>query len=203
MLEQRLLETFTRAMNWNAMVLLDDVDIYGYDRAQSEYKRAALLSTFLRQLEYSECFTFISMATIKDADRALESRVHVVIPFPRFDYSSQIQIWQRFIKSLDSNQVNVSLLIGFILQEISGLDGGKHMHMNAWQIRSCIDVALTLARKDATAQHILQPEHIRTVLRLGESFRVQILQEQRELVQDQARYLGIADHVGGAAQAHI
>lgn len=178
-LDQRLLETFTRAANWNAMVLLDDVDIYGHERSAHPHTRSVLVPTFLRHLEYSECLTFISMDFSEEPDNVLQSRIHVVVPFPRFTYPQQVEIWQRFIGNLNLEPMDAYRLLDFIQNDLKGLDEGKHKRMNAWQIRNCIDVALALARKDPETRNIMQPKHIRTVLGLGEAFRAHVVQQEQ------------------------
>jgi hypothetical protein len=191
MLDQKLLETFTRAMNWNAMVLLDDVDIYGNSQGGYNYKRSALLPTFLRHLEYSECLTFITMAFMKGGDFPLASRLHATVPFPRFNWKSQRAIWVKFIRRLSLDSDTEYYLIDFVEKELKGLDGGQHKNMNAWQIRNCIDVALTLSRKETpgSPRRSLQSKHIEIVLKLGEAFRAYALQERKETTQDNSAQL--------------
>lgn len=168
------------------MVLLDDFDIYRPDRNAYAYKRAALLPTFLRHLEYSQCLTFIGMASLKDSDPALPSRIHLVIPFPRLDFDSQAGIWHLFIRKLILSSTNEHNLTEFIDNKLWNLDKGKHRSMNAWQIRNCLDVAVALARKEAsgTTELNLQPKHVQTVLRLGEAFRAHVLQEGEDSMRE-------------------
>ncbi|KAF3009105.1 hypothetical protein E8E14_009766 [Neopestalotiopsis sp. 37M] len=188
MFDQKLHETFTRAANWNAMVLLDDVDLYACERVGYNHEQSALLPTFMRRLEYSDCLTFISMISWNDADPALRSRIHLAISFPMFSFASQQEIWLRFIKSLPQNPASKRLLTTFVDDELDGLDEGEHKNMNARQIKNCMDVALVLARNQGYGG-VVSPHHIKTVLELGKNFKAHITQNLGRLAASNGREL--------------
>ncbi|ETS84636.1 hypothetical protein PFICI_02661 [Pestalotiopsis fici W106-1] len=174
--DQRLQETLTRATNWNAMVLLDDVDLYSKERTGYNNERAALLPTFLRDLEYSKCLCFISMISQEGVDPAFSSRIHLAVPFPKFDFESQKAIWHSLIEGLCQDGHSKFELSRFVNGTLRGLDQGEHTNMNARQIKNCMDVALVLAQNEGPGA-IVMPHHVETVLELGMAFKAHIMQE--------------------------
>lgn len=179
-LDQNLKETFTRAANWNAMVLLDGVDMYGYDREGWNHKREALVSTFLRHLEYSECLSFITMLSPEGLDPALPSRIHIAVVFPEFNLAMQQQMWIRMIERLHQGSSSTEELINFVKYTLFALHGGEHKYMNARQIQNCMDVAVILAQDDGPGVPVRR-DHIETVLDLGREFGAYVKQDTGKL----------------------
>ncbi|KAK6077366.1 ATPase [Seiridium cupressi] len=188
-LDQKLQETFTRAKNWNSMVLLDDADIYVYERDVYNLERNALLPIFLRHLEYSDCLTFISVSRIGTVDPAVVTRIHVGVPFPNFDFGTQQKIWHRVIERLPHDYVERDEMQDFITHQLGELDSGRYREMNGRQIRNCIDVALILARNEGSSK--MQHRHVERVLELGKDFKDHVLHVATESTEFKARNLFI------------
>lgn len=182
LLDQKLQETFTRAANWNTMVLLDDVDTYVYKRDDCELIRNALLPIFLRHLEYSDCLTFVSMSHLGHVDPSFFSRIQIRIGFPNFDFGTQQKIWHRVMSHLPIDYLDKDELQHFINRELGELDNGWYKEMNGSQIRNCIDVALVLARNEASSSsaYKLQSHHIIRILKLGRDFQDYVSQQATE-----------------------
>lgn len=191
--DQKLHETFARAKDWNAMVLLDDVDIYVYERDVFNLDRNALLPILLRHLEYSDCLTFVSVSRFGGVDPAFPSRMHVGIPFPDFDFGTQQEIWHLVFDRLPHDYLAKDDLQYFIKHELGELDKGRYREMNGRQIRNCIDVALALARNETSGNSAskLQPRHIVTVLKIGADFEDHVLQVATESAESKKRNLFI------------
>jgi hypothetical protein len=185
--DQRLQETFTRAANWNAMVLLDDVDLYGCDRGGYNHEHSALLPTFMRHLEYADCLTFISMLSLGKADPAFPSRIHFAVSFKAFEFSSQKEIWLRLIQGLDQDLNSRLDLTRFVNSELETMHK-EHTNMNARQIKNCMDVALVLARNQGSGGVVI-PHHIKTVLELGQSFKALVTQDIGQVAESNRRDL--------------
>lgn len=58
-LEARLKEVFQYAVTWKAILLLDEADIFLQERDIHDVKRNALVSIFLRELEYFDGILFV------------------------------------------------------------------------------------------------------------------------------------------------
>ena len=58
-LEIKLKEVFQYAVTWKAILLLDEADIFLQERDVHDVKRNALVSIFLRELEYFDGILFV------------------------------------------------------------------------------------------------------------------------------------------------
>ena len=59
LLEVKLKEVFEYAVTWKAILLLDEADIFLQERDVQDVKRNALVSIFLRELEYFDGILFV------------------------------------------------------------------------------------------------------------------------------------------------
>ena len=58
-LELKLKEVFEYAVTWKAILLLDEADIFLQERDVHDVKRNALVTIFLRELEYFDGILFV------------------------------------------------------------------------------------------------------------------------------------------------
>lgn len=90
-IEKNLKNAFIRAIRWNAVLLIDEADIYirkrGYDIQQN-----AIVGTILRSIEYFNGICFMATNLGSDVDDAVISRASAVIKFelPSIDDSKAI-----------------------------------------------------------------------------------------------------------------
>ena len=164
--EQRLCEIFLRARNWKAILLLDDADVFIQSRAHGDLRRNAIVSIFLRHLEYSEVCFFMSTNQVDQLDIAIESRIHIPIQFSPLKFSDQKAIWKDAIQRLEGLG-DVTDLLEFIDDWLEPLDDKRYTKMNGRQIRNCVSAALSLARAENSS---LARSHIKKVLDLGKGF---------------------------------
>ena len=64
-LESRLKEVFQLAVTWKAILLLDEADIFLQERDVHNIERNALVSVFLRELDYFEGILFVSQVNVR------------------------------------------------------------------------------------------------------------------------------------------
>lgn len=91
---QRVLEL---AHKWGAVLLLDEADVFLQARSFKDVTRNALVSIFLRQLEYFEGILILTTNRISNCDPAFESRIHITIDYPELDEAARRQVWQAFL----------------------------------------------------------------------------------------------------------
>lgn len=72
-LEAALLQVFVRAKRWNAVILLDEADVYVHQRGNS-MSQNAIVGVFLRVLEYQGTVMFLTTNRGEDVDDAVASR---------------------------------------------------------------------------------------------------------------------------------
>lgn len=91
----RVLELCTR---WNAVLLLDEADIFLERRTEHDVQRNTIVSVFLRKLEYYRGIMFLTTNRIHSFDEAFKSRIHIAIRYPDLDTEARRTIWKNFMK---------------------------------------------------------------------------------------------------------
>ncbi|RYP76363.1 hypothetical protein DL771_001802 [Monosporascus sp. 5C6A] len=168
-LEERLQQALLRATNWKAILLLEEADVFVQFR-DFDLRRYAVVSSFLRHLDYSQAVVFMTTNRVTKFDPALLSRIHINLWFPDFDFKAQQEVWKDVINRLeDLNREDRENLTYFINYELEKLDERVYTHMNGRQIRNCISAAAALARGPGK-NGSLKPIDVKNMLKLGKEF---------------------------------
>ncbi|KAK0743541.1 P-loop containing nucleoside triphosphate hydrolase protein [Schizothecium vesticola] len=155
--DETLSQALELASKWNAVLLLDEADVFLQARTAENVKRNALVSIFLRQLEYYQGILILTTNRIGQFDAAFESRVHVSLQYPDLDENSRRQIWKTFIRNLrESGRQNVDVRI-----EDKDLARLARLNVNGRQIKNIINCARIVAKDMDDA---LSVSHIDLVL---------------------------------------
>lgn len=72
--DARISEILERAQTWNAVLLLDEAEVFLQERSMVDVTRNALVSIFLRQLEYYQGILIMTTNLISHVDPAFESK---------------------------------------------------------------------------------------------------------------------------------
>ncbi|KAI1503349.1 P-loop containing nucleoside triphosphate hydrolase protein [Biscogniauxia marginata] len=186
-LEQQLRTALLRATNWRAILLLDDADIFLQNRDQFSLKRNIAVSIFLHHLDYSEALLFMTTTHIAKFDRGIDSRIHIMLELPQFDFNVQKIIWTNLIQRLENlTPVGKQDLELFIRDDLESLDQGMYTSMNGRQIRNCISAALALVHNH---ENNLRTHHIKEILRLYKGFRDFMSQPPAQLNRNRGLHL--------------
>lgn len=92
-LEQSLMVVFDRARRWNAVMLLDEADVYVHERGNS-MQQNAIVGVFLRVLEYQGTILFLTTNRPEDVDDAIASRCIARIFYEAPDPEDAHRIWR-------------------------------------------------------------------------------------------------------------
>ncbi|PMD41741.1 P-loop containing nucleoside triphosphate hydrolase protein [Hyaloscypha variabilis F] len=98
---------FERAKAWNAIVLIDEADVYLASRDKLDLQRTLLVSVFLHRLEYFEGILFLTTNKAKVIDVAFESRITLMIPYPRLRSEQLSNVMRGLIISAAKNDPNL------------------------------------------------------------------------------------------------
>lgn len=98
MIESSLSEKMADVAAWNAILLLDEADVYLQKRSIDSLDRNKLVAVFLRLLEYYKGIMFLTTNLWQTIDEAIESRIQVHLKFPVLDHDARSQIWQNFLQ---------------------------------------------------------------------------------------------------------
>lgn len=75
--ETSLKNVFRLAHLWDCVLLLDEADVFLSQRSKSDMTRNALVSVFLRVLEYYNGLLFLTTNRVGSIDQAFKSRIHL------------------------------------------------------------------------------------------------------------------------------
>jgi len=92
-LEDELLKVFTRARRWNAVMLLDEADVYVHERG-NDMQQNAIVGVFLRVLEYQGSVLFLTTNRPDDVDDAIASRCVARLSYAAPSAEEQAEIWR-------------------------------------------------------------------------------------------------------------
>jgi SpoVK/Ycf46/Vps4 family AAA+-type ATPase len=126
---------------WGCVVLLDEADVFLEERTKMDLQRNALVSVFLRVLEYYDGILILTTNRIGTFDEAFKSRVQLALHYPTLDRDGRWEVWRNFAQSLEENGEDINF------DEIKKkLDILARHSLNGRQIRNTINTARQLAR---------------------------------------------------------
>ncbi|KAK0236428.1 P-loop containing nucleoside triphosphate hydrolase protein [Armillaria nabsnona] len=154
-LERNLRSTLSLATAWDAVLLIDEADVFLEQRSLHELERNALVSVALRVLEYHRGVLFLTTNRIKTFDEAFLSRFSIAIKYPELDAASRQVIWQKFFNLADC------------VVSPKDLESLAAKPFNGRTIKNMVRTAQALA---LSSDNPLGIEHIQVVLRAQEKF---------------------------------
>lgn len=92
-LEEALMKVFDRARRWNAVMLLDEADVYVHERGNNMAQNA-IVGVFLRVLEYQNSILFLTTNRANDVDDAIASRCIARLHYTAPDADRAARIWR-------------------------------------------------------------------------------------------------------------
>jgi hypothetical protein len=138
---------------WNAVLLLDEADVFLEARSTHDLERNKLVSIFLRLLEYYEGILFLTTNRVDNIDAAFESRIHLSLQYDDLDKPSRKHVWETFLAKAK----------GVGVFEENELETLADVQLNGRQIKNVLKTAQLLAcRQDIP----LRFGHVQTVLTL-------------------------------------
>ncbi|RYP51901.1 hypothetical protein DL768_002869 [Monosporascus sp. mg162] len=123
---------------WNAMLLLDEADVFLGSRTNESLARNELVSIFLTKLEYYQGIIFLTTNRVSSIDHAFQSRVDLFLPYHDLTNEARRQVWENFIGRAGRDK--------FDLTEES-LDKLSHLNLNGREIKNLIKSAQLLSLK--------------------------------------------------------
>ncbi|KAB2571245.1 ATP-dependent zinc metalloprotease FtsH [Lasiodiplodia theobromae] len=138
--EKYLESVFYLGRIWDCVVLLDEADVFLEQRSLEDLARNALVSVFLRTLEYYSGILILTSNRVGTFDEAFKSRIQLALHYKNLDQPQRAQIWTNFITRLQD--LNESMDADGILAKVKDL---SEYPMNGRQIRNAITTARQLA----------------------------------------------------------
>ncbi|KAL1872404.1 hypothetical protein Daus18300_004374 [Diaporthe australafricana] len=148
---------------WGCVVLLDEADIFLQQRNLEDLQRNALVSVFLRVLEYYEGILVLTSNRVGTFDEAFKSRIQLALHYPALGPYQRLRIWENFFDRLDKMEGEL-IDLADLRDHLSDL---KEEEMNGRQIRN----AITTARQYAKWQNdTLTYKHLKDVIEISGRF---------------------------------
>lgn len=123
---------------WNAMLLLDEADVFLSARSDTDLARNELVAVFLTKLEYYQGICFLTTNRISSLDHAFQSRVDLFLPYRDLEPEARRQVWDNFIKRAGGDKFEV---------DAEGLDELSRIELNGREIKNLIKSAHLLTLK--------------------------------------------------------
>lgn len=92
-LEEKLTKTLARAVRWNAILLIDEADVYVHERGDS-IEQNAIVGVFLRVLEYYRGILFLTSNRATIIDDAVLSRLTAHVRYEIPTPADATKIWE-------------------------------------------------------------------------------------------------------------
>ncbi|KAK0609206.1 ATP-dependent zinc metalloprotease FtsH [Lasiodiplodia hormozganensis] len=138
--EEYLENVFFLGKIWDCVVLLDEADVFLEQRSLSDLARNALVSVFLRTLEYYDGILILTSNRVGTFDEAFKSRIQLALHYDSLNREQRDRIWNTFIKRLE--ELNEPIETMNIYANIEKL---SEKPLNGRQIRNAITTARQLA----------------------------------------------------------
>lgn len=158
--DDKLNEILELAHLWDAVLLLDEADVFLQARDTADVSRNALVSIFLRQVEYYRGILIFTTNLIEQIDPAFESRIHFCVKYPDLDFDARRAIWRMFLARTEVSPEDVTE---------DDLDRLSKYPLNGRQIKNAVSTAKSIAMDQDSR---LLAEHVDTVLEVMNDWHV-------------------------------
>ncbi|KIJ54637.1 hypothetical protein M422DRAFT_24545 [Sphaerobolus stellatus SS14] len=163
-LDYNLQQVFELAGAWNAIVLIDEADVFLGERNMQDIERNAMVAVFLRHLEYYPAILFLTTNRLKAIDHAFLSRIHIALHFRDLSEDALRAIWAAFI-------VKAGVSMGCDPQVSNDqLDYLAKRKINGRQVKNAVKTATSVA---LSRGENIRYEHLVQVLGMMEDFAVE------------------------------
>jgi len=123
-----------RAKRWNAILLIDEADVFMEER-DSDIERNALVTIFLRMLERFDGILFLTTNRVSNIDVAIKSRMSIILGYNPFTKEERKQVWKNLI---NSNLIKLSE------EDFNTL---SELELNGREIKHCIKMAIATSEQ--------------------------------------------------------
>jgi hypothetical protein len=180
--EQYLNSVLDLGKAWSCVVLLDEADVFLEERSMSDIKRNALVSIFLRVLEYHDGIIILTSNRVGTFDEAFKSRIQLALHYPSLTKAKRYEIWTMFITRLRE--------LGETQVDFGNLEDNRwelaSYKLNGRQIRNAIQTSRQyVSWKNVKEKTILNFEVLKEIIEISGEFDVYIDKLNNGMTPDQ------------------
>ncbi|KAF1930614.1 uncharacterized protein M421DRAFT_91106 [Didymella exigua CBS 183.55] len=209
-LERNLLRYFQRAADWDAIVLLDEADVYLEQRSVMDLQRNSIVSVFLRAMDYFQGILFLTTNRVGQFDEAFASRIHLSLGYNVLDDNARGQIWDNLFQKLREDhrkKIGPEIVFGISAKQYIKTKEVMALEWNGREIRNAFQTAVALAvydtkQPDGGEIPYLTENHLEQVVAMSLAFKDymkktrQGMTESEWAVMRNNRYDSLADRSG-------
>ncbi len=141
-IEPHLETIFRRVTKWNAVLLMDEADVFLSKRGEN-LERSVIVGIFLRMMDYYKGILFLTSNRAEVIDPAFKSRITIRVDYPNLDEVSRKKIWKIM---LDRAGIKVK----------GWPDGIPNVELNGRQIRNMVRLVKVIHGETVTADQLLE-----------------------------------------------
>ncbi|KAI1423327.1 ATPase [Xylaria sp. FL1777] len=180
---------------WGCVVLLDEADVFLEQRSLSNLERNALVSVFLRVLEYYDGILILTSNRVGTFDEAFRSRIQLTLRYENLNPNQRHKIWENFVTRLETLESSKTALASASSpsQAISGfgfdfVDIRAHIaelaerNLNGREIRNAISTARQLAMYK---KERMSYKHLERVIKETSKFEAYVTELNRGFSSDE------------------
>ncbi|KAK4202978.1 ATPase family AAA domain-containing protein 3B [Triangularia verruculosa] len=157
-LDDQLTRILDMAATWRAVLLIDEADVFLEHRSLHDMHRNAMVSVFLRVLEYYTGILILTTNRVTTFDDAFKSRIHIPIRYTNLSVESRKKIWKSFCDKVP----------GGVDIDDKGLQQLAEYDLNGRQIKNAVKAAESLAAFDGIKLDLKQLLQINKIQALFE-----------------------------------
>ncbi|KAI1417811.1 hypothetical protein F5Y13DRAFT_62730 [Hypoxylon sp. FL1857] len=158
-IEYGLRKHTSRADKWGCVLLLDEADVFLMRRDFKDTERNAIVSIFLRTLEYYSGILFLTTNRVGVIDEAFKSRVHIALRYPKVRLTATLEIWKGCLDRMERDNEFRDVKIEFDRNELMEFAEEhyqkyhkKNSTWNGRQIRNAFQTAIALGQYERTSK---------------------------------------------------
>ncbi|KAI0506425.1 ATPase [Xylaria bambusicola] len=182
---------------WGCVVLLDEADVFLEQRSFSNLDRNALVSVFLRVLEYYDGILILTSNRVGTFDEAFRSRIQLTLRYENLSQTQRHKIWENFVRRLEtlessrtagatsslSPSIRTFSGCGFDFQDIRAhIPEMAERNLNGREIRNAISTARQLAMYK---REPMSYKHLERVIKETSKFEAYITELNRGFSSDE------------------
>ncbi|KAL1860554.1 hypothetical protein Daus18300_009187 [Diaporthe australafricana] len=104
--DKQLGDLLDTASSWNSVLLIDECDVFLRQRDLASVVNNALVSIFLRRLEYFQGLAILTTNRKDDIDKAFLSRIHFKFHYNSLGSKQRLDLWKSFLGHVDGLDEN-------------------------------------------------------------------------------------------------
>ncbi|KAH3910706.1 hypothetical protein HBH56_145150 [Parastagonospora nodorum] len=191
--ENNLRRWFKTARRWDAIMLLDEADIYMEYRQIHDLTRNNLVAGFLRAIEYYDGVLFLTTNRIGTFDEAFLSRI-TAIYYDNFSDDDRKQIWGNYFEKLEMER-GADIYVPMSTKEYAtDSKDVRELLWNGREIRNAFQIAVNLAQaegnKNSDGKVTVKEKHIKVTVELSRDFKRYMVSLHHKTESERARVAG-------------